>query len=176
MKGVESAELPAIWRPVIGWVAGQMPASDEEVLDSWPPTLRISSAAIGSILFCHATPQNDVDIFTKETPSEELIEMFDQTNAALVVCGHTHMQFDRKIGSTRVVNAGSVGMPFGKRGAYWLLIDSSVELRRTDYDFEEAATLVKSTGYPDRDNFAERNILNPPSEDEMLKAFAKVNR
>ena len=42
--------------------------------------------------------------------------------APLVVCGHTHMQFDRKVGATRVVNAGSVGMPFGEPGAYWLLL------------------------------------------------------
>jgi predicted phosphodiesterase len=32
----------------------------------------------------------------------------------LVVCGHTHMQFDRAIGGVCVVNAGSVGMPFSK--------------------------------------------------------------
>lgn len=38
------------------------------------------------------------------------------------VCGHIHMQFDRMIGATRVVNAGSVGMPFGEPGAYWLLL------------------------------------------------------
>jgi hypothetical protein len=41
------------------------------------------------------------------------------------------MQFDRKIGMVRVVNAGSVGMPYGATGAYWLLLDDDVELRRT---------------------------------------------
>jgi len=33
--------------------------------------------------------------------------------ADVVVCGHTHMQLDRRVGGVRVVNAGSVGMPFG---------------------------------------------------------------
>lgn len=37
--------------------------------------------------------------------------------ADLVVCGHTHMQFDRMIGTTRAVNASSVGVPFGPFGA-----------------------------------------------------------
>src|SRR5689334_12538069 len=48
--------------------------------------------------------------------------MCPDVDAALVVCGHTHMPFDRAIGGTRMVNAGSVGMPFGQPGADWLLI------------------------------------------------------
>lgn len=46
----------------------------------------------------------------------------------------THMQFDRMIGKTRVVNAGSMGMPFGEPGADWLLLGPDVELRHTNYD------------------------------------------
>jgi hypothetical protein len=59
------------------------------------------------------------------------------------------MQFDRKIGATRVVNAGSVGMPFGEPGAYWLLLGPDVQLRHTDYDLTEAAQRIRdelSTG------------------------------
>jgi predicted phosphodiesterase len=32
--------------------------------------------------------------------------------------GHTHMQFDRQAGRYRLINAGSVGMPYGQSGAY----------------------------------------------------------
>jgi hypothetical protein len=42
------------------------------------------------------------------------------------------MQFDRTIAGTRVLNAGSVGMPYeDEPGAYWLL---DLEHRRTTYD------------------------------------------
>ena len=174
MSGGNSVDVPPLWRPVIGWVAAQLSEDDSALIDKWPATTRVSSSKLGTILFCHATPRNDVDIFTKETPADGLAEMFDATNAALVVCGHTHMQFDRRIGHTRVVNSGSVGMPFGMRGAYWLLLDSSVELKRTHYDFDEAANVIRSTDYPDRENFAARNILDPPSEAEMLAVFSKV--
>jgi predicted phosphodiesterase len=44
--------------------------------------------------------------------------VFEHVRAHVVVCGHTHMQFDRWVGDARVVNAGSVGMPFGEPGAY----------------------------------------------------------
>jgi hypothetical protein len=82
------------------------------------------------------------------------------------------MQFDRTIGRTRVVNAGSVGMPFGVPGAYWLLLDSGVRLRRTRYELEAAAERIRATGYPQADEFADRSVLRPPSEHEMLERFA----
>jgi hypothetical protein len=50
-------------------------------------------------------------------PAERLLPIFEGLGIAVVVCGHTRMQFDRIIGTTRVVNAGSVGKPFGKPGA-----------------------------------------------------------
>jgi len=88
-----------------------------------------------------------------------------------VVCGHTHMQFDRMVGKTRVVNAGSVGMPFQDPGAYWLLLGPAVQLRRTAYDLEKAATWVRQTSYPQAEDFASRSILKPPTEAATLEAF-----
>jgi diadenosine tetraphosphatase ApaH/serine/threonine PP2A family protein phosphatase len=40
----------------------------------------------------------------------------------IVVCGHTHTQFERTIAGKRVLNSGSVGMPYEDApGAYWTL-------------------------------------------------------
>jgi putative phosphoesterase len=91
-----------------------------------------STAQIDRVLFCHATPRNDVDIFTERTPEERLTEIFAGVDADVVVCGHTHMQFERSIAGKRVINSGSVGMPYeNEPGAYWTL---DLEHRRTDYD------------------------------------------
>jgi hypothetical protein len=84
------------------------------------------------------------------------------------------MQHDRRVGSTRVVNAGSVGMPFGDPGAYWLLLGPVVELRRTDYDLNAAAARVRASAYPQAEQFAEQNILRPPTEQQMLEMFVKA--
>jgi len=132
------------------------------------------STHIGSVLFCHATPRNDTDIFTGLTPEERLAPIFDGVNAALVVCGHTHMQFDRTIGRTRVVNAGSVGMAFGAPGAHWLLLGPDVTLRRTAYDLERAAERIRGTQYPQANEFAEQNILKTPLESDVVAAFERA--
>jgi hypothetical protein len=84
------------------------------------------------------------------------------------------MQFDRTIGRTRVVNAGSVGMPFGEPGAYWLLLGPNVELRQTPYDLTTAAERIRDTKYPQADEFAMHNVLQPPTEGKTLEAFARA--
>lgn len=73
-----------------------------------------------------------------------------------------------------VVNAGSVGMPFGHAAADWLLLGPGVELRHTSYDLVAAATRIRATRYPNAEEFAATYILNPPTEEEMLKAFAGI--
>ena len=58
--------------------------------------------------------------------------LFADVDADVVVCGHTHIQFDRKIAGKRVVNSGSVGRPYeNEPGAYWTL---DLEHRRTPYE------------------------------------------
>ena len=50
------------------------------------------------------------------------------------------------------VEAGSVGKPYADRpGAYWVLLGSEVEFRRTDYDFAAAAEAIRRTAIPQRD-------------------------
>jgi putative phosphoesterase len=172
--GIESREVPEPFREVIRWNAEQLRPEDEELLTSWPETLRLQIPGLGEVLFCHATPRNDTEVFTRLTAEERLLPIFDALNVSLVVCGHTHMQFDRTIGRTRVVNAGSVGMPFAEPGAYWLLLGPGIQLRHTPYDLANAAERIRATKYPQADDFAARNVLQPPSETQTLEAFARV--
>ena len=108
--------------------------SDEQIsfLYANPPTVRI-----GRTLYCHASPRNDVDIFIERTPEDQVAFRFEDVDADVVVCGHTHVQFDRSIAGKRVVNSGSVGKPYeDEPGAYWTL---DLEPRRTAYEGMEPA-------------------------------------
>jgi len=171
MAGTESSEVPEQFREIVRWGARQLHPEDEQLLASWPQILRIDIRGLGEVLFCHATPRNDTEIFTRLTSEDRLLPVFEGLNVPVVVCGHTHMQFDRTIGGIRVVNAGSVGMPFGDPGAYWLLLGPDVQLRKTPYDLAKAAERIRETTYPQAHDFAARNVLQPPSERETLEAF-----
>ena len=167
--------LPKPQQDVIKWTARQLDADDERLLLSWPGSVTVVHPTLGPVLFCHGTPWSETDGFTRLTAEERLLPVFRDVAEKLVICGHTHMQLDRKVGTTRVVNAGSVGMPFGPPGADWLLLTGDVELRHTRYDFAAAARRVRATAYPQAEEFAAGNIVCPPSEEEMARAFAEVS-
>jgi len=57
---------------VITWTAQQLDDSRKSLIAAWPKTLRIDISGIGQVFFCHATPQNESDIFTRITPEELL--------------------------------------------------------------------------------------------------------
>jgi len=84
------------------------------------------------------------------------------------------MQFDRMVGAIRVINAGSVGMPYGQPGAHWLLLGPGIELRHTPYDLAKATERIQSTNYPQAKEFAEHYVLHPPSETEILSALSRA--
>jgi putative phosphoesterase len=173
LRGEEPTSVPERFRGVVRWTAEQLDCQHEQMLASWSATLRLSIDGLGGVLFCHATPRNDTEVFTRRTPDARLAPVFGTLDVSLVVCGHTHMQFDRRIGQVRVVNAGSVGMPFGRTGADWLLLGPRVELKHTDFDLAGAAERVRQSTYPQAEDFAARNVLQSPSQEEVLDAFAR---
>ena len=173
-RGPVSSAVPGFFHEAMRWNAAQLQPHHLEAIDRWPLTARLAVDDIGEVLFCHATPRNDTEIFVKTTSDEKLQPIFDALGVPLVVCGHTHMQFDRIVGHTRIVNAGSVGMPFQPAGAYWALLGPGVTLRRTSYDVGGAAARVRASGYPLAEQAAAA-IVTPQDEHATIAQFEKAD-
>ena len=175
LDGESSVAVPESYLPAMRWVARQLQPEHVQRIRNWPLSVTVEVSGVGPVLFCHATPRRDAELFTRLTPDEELIPAFGSLAVPTVVCGHTHMQFERRIAGCRVCNAGSVGMPFGAPGAYWLLLGPDVSFRYTAYDVQAAAARIQETSYPQAAEFAAGNVLNPPSEGQMLEVFARAS-
>jgi putative phosphoesterase len=146
-------------------------------LDSWPEQLTLDVDGLGPTLFCHATPRNDEEIFTDLTPDDVVAEMMAGTSAGVVVVGHTHMQTDRRVGETRVVNAGSVGGPYeGRPGAFWALLGPDVDHRRTDYDVADLLERVGATDFPEPDSYYRESLLEPSARADVAAFFENAAR
>lgn len=169
--GSYAEPLPDHARTIVRWTAHAVRATEAAFLASWPMLLTLEIDGIGPVLFCHGTPRHHNEIVLATTSESRLRPLFDPLCVPLIVCGHTHMAFDRQVGTTRLVNAGSVGLPFGEAGADWLLLGPGVQFRHAPYDLEQAAALVRASEYIDRDAFA-MQILQPPSAAAMNEAFA----
>jgi putative phosphoesterase len=170
-----SADEAEGWAACTTWAASQITPADQAVLASWPQTIVVDVDGLGPTLFCHGTPRSDEEIVTRITPAERLSEILAGVEEQVIVCGHTHVQFDRVVDGVRIVNAGSLGMPYEDApGAYWALLGPDVDLRRTVYDLERAAAAVRSSGFPGADEFAEENVLHPPTAAEATEQFERM--
>ena len=154
------------------WPAKLLEPRHREQLARFEPVVSVESQGLGEILFCHATPRSDEEFVTRETADGRLAQALGDTSAAVIVAGHVHMHMDRQVDGRRFVNAGSVGMPYeDEPGAYWALLDSDVELRRTAYDYEQAAAAIRATGYPDAEEMVQESLFEPIGSAEATRHF-----
>jgi putative phosphoesterase len=157
------------WRRAGGWIAERMTKEHRDFLASFEETV-----AVDDVLVCHGSPRSDDETMTSVTTDTDLHEMLADVEQRLVVCGHTHVQFDRTVRHTRIVNTGSVGMPFqAPSAAYWLLLGLYPELRRTDYDVDRTAAEIRASDYWDAENAASQ-LLHPPDPHEMEELYERA--
>jgi putative phosphoesterase len=131
---------------VLDWVRERLSEEQLAFLGALPLTDSVSIEGLGEVLFCHATPRDDEELLTRISPEERWAEALEGVTEPVVVCGHTHVQFDRRIGDIRLVNSGSVGMPYEHEpGAYWTVLGPEVEFRRAEYEEPDIA----ATGWPE---------------------------
>jgi predicted phosphodiesterase len=146
-------------------------------LDGLPLTVTLEIAGLGPTLFCHASPRKDDEMMLVDSPPELWSAVLAGVSAQTVVVGHTHMQFDRLAAGHRVVNAGSVGMPYGPiAGACWALLGPDVTLRRTRYDTSAAAERIAASDYEGADQWAADYVLQQASDTEALAVFTQIAR
>jgi putative phosphoesterase len=172
-EAVELARSVAGARFVRGNCERELDEWDRAHLDpdqlQWAQELPLA-LSVDHVLYCHATPTDDTPRTTALTPDDVLEERFGGLEERLVVIGHTHHQFDRRAGEVRVVNAGSVGMPYESEvAAFWTLIDDGDPVfRRTPFDVERAVAEVRASGWPLADGFVAENLLVAAPRDEAI--------
>jgi hypothetical protein len=134
-------------------------------------TVSLDVDGLGLTLFCHATPRRDDDFVLVDSPIAVWNAALAGVEERVVVCGHTHMPFDRLVDGRRVVNPGSVGMAYGPPGAYWAVLGQHVELRRTEYAVAAAAARIAASRHPHGATWAREQVLEPPGDAEALEYF-----
>jgi putative phosphoesterase len=135
---------------------------------AWAAALPVA-VEVDGVIYCHATPTDDLPATTAATPDEVVAANFAGLSGTVVI-GHTHHQFDRRVGDLRVVNAGSVGMPHeGDVAAFWALVeDGEPRHMRTPIDIERAAAGIRASGWPRAEEFIAENLRKAVSREEWI--------
>jgi putative phosphoesterase len=126
---------------------------------------------LDGIVYCHATPTSNTPATTAITPDDGVLALFGDRGTFVI--GHTHHQFDRRIGALRVVNAGSVGMAYeGEVAAFWTVVeDGEPSFRKTPFDIERAVRELRASDWPPAEEFIAENVLVAVSREEAVAAL-----
>ena len=109
--------LPQAAREQITWSVGQIDRAHRDFLASFTAPVTYNIEGLGDTIFCHGSPRDEDEIVTARTSNERLAAIVAPFAQPLVVCGHTHMQFDRRSGNTRVSSMpGASGCPTASLG------------------------------------------------------------
>jgi putative phosphoesterase len=156
-------------KPREDWMIRVHGLRGRDVLATFPEQVAATVDGLGAVLFCHGSPRSDEELITSATPLERLAEALDGVEADVVVTAHTHVRYEREILGRRLLNPGSVGMPYeGVPGAYWALLGPDVDFRRTEYDLEEATARYRATDDPLAEEMVE-TLLSPPTPAEVIE-------
>lgn len=161
--------------PVSVWGAEQLRPEHQKLLDSMPQQVTLNVEGFGPTMFCHATPRDDQEIVLVDSRVDRWVEVLEPLppEVTTMVCGHTHMPFLRLAAGRTVINPGSVGLPYGRRGAHWALLRAgSVTFHRTLIDEQ---TLVGETAQRSRlpgvDDWLDGYVRDPADDIEVLTVF-----
>jgi putative phosphoesterase len=154
------------------WDLGQL--DDEQV--AWMQSLPLT-AEVDGVVFCHATPTDDMPMTLYTSSAEEIAKNFMGVTGTVVI-GHTHHQFDLCAGEVRVINAGSVGMPYeGEVAAFWtLLVDGEPQFRKSSFDVDEAIRRIEATEWPRAEEFVRDNLRRAITRDEAIAEWEQQRR
>jgi putative phosphoesterase len=150
------------------FAAGHITREHRDLMAGFESVVRLEG-----VLFCHGSPRRDDEIISAVTAPDRLAPMLDGIDETLVVCGHTHHQFELRAAGRRVVNAGSVGMPYqGSAGAFWLLVDGGEpDPRRSDVEIASVAAAVRATGFPDAEDLIRDSLVEPVDPAWVARLF-----
>jgi predicted phosphodiesterase len=171
---VTPAVQQGAWGPAMAWAGQEIGAAHREFLTTLPTTVILDLDGLGPTIFCHGTPRSDTEIVTRITPEARMREVLADVRETVVVYGHIHMQHDIQIAGKRLINSGSVGLPYeGRRGAFWAMLGPEVTHRRTEYDVDKAVERIRATAFPNAEEFAHR-LLEPASPTETTETFERM--
>ena len=134
------------------WTQRVVTAENKAWLRSLPRELRLEVAG-KRILCAHGSPRRINEYLYEDRPERSLARMFADLAADVVLIGHTHLPYHRRVGPVHLINVGSAGKPKDgdPRAAYALVIidgDVTAEFRRVSYDVEGAARAIEATDLP----------------------------
>lgn len=105
------------------------------------------------VAIVHASPDSLWRGPAADATDTELESVYGSLGQPIVVYGHIHTPYVRRLSLVTVANTGSVGLSYDgdPRAAYLLLDDAKPSIRRVEYDLDREIKALSSSGLPHAD-------------------------
>ncbi len=103
-------------RIMYDWTAEQLDPSAASYLLSLKKSLQFSMAGQNIALF-HGSPAHPNEFLFPDTAPERFAELADTCSSNIIITGHSHTPYHKRIGQTHFINPGSVGRMFDSNPA-----------------------------------------------------------
>lgn len=114
-------------------------------------TLSLGKEAVTVV---HSSPKSTEDMYAASSSDDELMPILEGAKGDVLVCGHIHTPYARRLAGRWVINTGSVGHPFdGDPRASYVVLEAGdgglhVQIRRVAYDVEETVKAAQKGDFP----------------------------
>jgi putative phosphoesterase len=135
------------------WTRSAVTAENKAFLRALVPELRFDADGRRYRLV-HGSPRRMNEYLFADRPLSSFERLAATSEADVLLFGHTHKPYTKRVRDVLFINTGSVGKPKdGDPRACWALIDTegdvAVEFRRVVYDVEAAAAAIRRSELPD---------------------------
>jgi Calcineurin-like phosphoesterase superfamily domain len=172
-----------LWRPELRALrleqAPRLAALTEVMFDRYPPFTRErlgkerldwltalpAEHRLDELCVVHASPGDLWRAPMPDADDEKLERTYGDLGARIVVYGHIHRPFVRRLADSLVVaNSGSVGVPWDgdPRAGYLLIEEGEPQVIRVEYDVEREIAALEESGHPDVPRLAEMRRRGRP--------------
>ncbi len=136
----------------IDWTINMVTQDNKEVLQNLHKEIRFNAEGV-RFLLVHGSPRRINEYLFEDRPESSLKRVLEGQNIDVMLCGHTHKPYHRKLEGIHIINDGSVGKPKdGDPRACYAIIDTedgvSVEFRRVQYNVDAVAEDIIKYGLP----------------------------
>lgn len=136
------------------WTQRTVTSDRKEFLRSLVPEIRFEADG-KRFRLVHGSPRRMNEYLFEDRPTSSFQRLAATSEADVLIFGHTHKPYTKRVDNVLFVNAGSIGKPKdGDPRACYVVMgttgDVAVEFRRIAYDVDTAANAIRESSLPDK--------------------------
>ncbi len=151
--------------PIPGWLNEIVPHRLKTTVSTWPDKLSLEYGDAPAVCVVHGSPRSAWESIFPTASDVEIATMLEDIAEPVVICGHTHLPFERVAGRWQLFNPGSVGLPIdGIPAASYLLLEGNQQgwkpiFRRVPFDNTSVLRGFEANGFAEKCGVVGRLLL-----------------